>query len=125
MTEANQLALQVDSLLWDGALTSSGSSAEGQLWIPGVDVARRQRPAVQASDATVAIRQRGDYPEATVFRRAKDRRKDNLKTHIETRPREEALERQYLRRAAPHTKHPLIAGAARPVARKYERLSQN
>jgi hypothetical protein len=124
VTEADQLALEMNSLLWDSALSSPQGSPDGQLWIPGVNVAARHRPTVQNGNAAGAGRQRRDCLSATVPRRVKDRSKDSLKTYIETHAAQDSVA-QHLRRALPQEKHLLAAGAARPVPRKYDRLSKN
>ncbi len=69
---------------WRVPQLAPASDAPRQLWMPGGDVAWEQRQALPASNATVAAGQRVRCLEETVFRRAKDRCKDKLKTYIKT-----------------------------------------
>jgi hypothetical protein len=62
--------------------------------------------------------------EASLFRRAKDSSKDRLKTCKDTHP----LKRDaawYRARTTEKTQRPHLAGAAKPIPGKYDRLSQN
>jgi phage replication O-like protein O len=121
VTQEGRIAVQPDSRCWNHDLLSPKSVAGRQLRIPGVDVAVRQRLPLPVNNANVAGGQRKRCLEATLLRRAKDS-KDRLKTYIKTDKVDHA--RQPTNPAGRYEQRAL-AGAARPVPGKYERLSQN
>lgn len=118
-----QLGVQEDSENWSRGVLSPQVVDTRQLWMPGMDVVRTQRQPLSGRNGTVVKAQRFRCQETTLFRRAKDSSKDNINTYKDKhrhsrrspevwRPREGALRRH-------------LAGAARPVPRKYDGLSQN
>ncbi len=114
LQEDHQLSIQNDSRMWDAIVLSPRNDNARQLWMPEITVAWEQRQALSGNNVTVAGRQRNRCQETTLFRRVKDRCKDNLKTYKDKR-----MEPQAGRRAGP------TAGAATPIPGKYDRLSQD
>jgi len=117
--QTGQLSIQTDTLLW----LRPGVETKLPLALPPGNVASGQRPALPESNESVASRQLNRCSEATLFRRAKDSSKDNLK-----KKRKEAflpdVARQPFRNGAfSERRHP--AGAARPIPGKYDGLSQD
>jgi phage replication O-like protein O len=117
-----ELGLEPNSANWDRGVLSSQPGDARQLWMPGMDVVREQRKPLSGSNATVVNQQRLRCPETTLFRRAKDSSKDNLKTYKDRHKHAELA-----RRAAhlENTKRRHLAGAARPIPGKYDSLPQN
>jgi phage replication O-like protein O len=120
--QEEKLGLQPDSANWGRGVLSSRQIDSRQLWIPGIDVVRGQRKPLSASNASVVKQQRLRCPETTLFRRAKDSSKDNLKTYKDRHKHADLA-----RRAAnlENTKRRHLAGAARPIPGKYDSISQN
>jgi phage replication O-like protein O len=105
-----QLAIEIESV------------AKRQLTIPGLDVAGQQRTGCLAATHALPGGNEKRCSRATVFRRAKDI-KDNIKTY---------KDRHSQRRRAQHplgrgedTERQHLAGAAKPIPGKYDRLSKN
>ena len=96
----------------------------GQLSIPGLDVASKQRLTLPGSNATVAGAQPKRCRQATLSRRAKDSSKDRLKTYKD-RPWHKNDGVPHSPTATDNTNRRLLAGAARPIPGKYDSLSQN
>jgi len=123
MLKQRQLAVQMDDGLWDGRLYRPADDAQ-QLWMPGINVARKQRRPLPGDNATVAGTQPKRCQEATLFRRAKDSSKDNLKTYKDRYWHKNDGER-HPATATDHAERRLLAGAAAPIPGKYDGLSQN
>jgi len=121
ITQDRQLALQPDCGFWGGGLLTCTSVADRQLWMPGIDVAAKQRPPLPGRDASVAGKQQKRSLLATLFRRAKDI-KDSLKTYIKTGGHDD---RRHREGNTDITGRRHLAGATKPIPGKYERLSQN
>jgi phage replication O-like protein O len=117
-----QLTIQTDLDQWDTNLFRAIASSR-QLWIPGITVASKQRPALPRNNGDVAGAQRNRCQEATLFRRAKDSSKDNIETKRKTGPLLDVARQQYQNGAFSERRHP--AGAARPIPGKYDGLSQD
>ena len=121
--EDGQLGIQHEDGQWRLPRLAPAGDAARQLWMPEGDVDKEQRQPLLASNATVAAGQRISCPEATVFRRAKDRCKDRLKTHIKTGAPSRATRQGFRYGAFNERPHP--AGAARPIPGKYDRISKD
>ena len=116
-----RLGMQKDYERWDSRVRTSTDAAR-QLWIPAVSVAWEQRPALPGSNAPVAGQQPNRCLDATLFRRAKDSRKDRLKTYKDRRNHDAP---SYRIKPPDDTERRLLAGAATPIPGKYDRLSQD
>jgi hypothetical protein len=119
----HQLGIQKESHQWRLPRLAPSTDAARQPWMAESDVATEQRQPLPGSNATVAAGQRIRCPEATLFRRAKDRCKDKLKTYIKTGA-PGGLIQQRLRHGA-FSKHRHPAGAARPIPGKYDGISED
>ena len=120
--ENRQLGIHKDFQWRLPRLTPTGDAAQ-QLWMPGMDVAWEQRRPLPGSNASVAAGQRTRCMEATLFRRAKDSSKDRLKTYKKPGPLSDASRQRFQNGAFNEQRHP--AGAARPIPRKYDSLSED
>jgi phage replication O-like protein O len=107
----NALVLVADQL----AIPMSGDVTR-QLQMPGIDVARQQQKTLPASDEGDACKQPERSPQATLFRRTKDSRKDRLKT------KDRGQDGVPRHRTGPHGLGPALAGAATPIPGKYRDL---
>jgi len=120
--EGERIGVQLDYGLWDTQVFSGETVGASQLWIPGIDVGKEQRKALSGTNAIGGAKQLKRWQEPTVFRRAKDSSKDNLKTY---------KDRQGHRAVAPcrgdrdNTERRLLATAATPIPGKYDSLSQD
>lgn len=114
-----KLEVQEDPQSWSKGVLSLRNRDAGQLWMPGLDVVRTQRPPLSGRNGTVVKAQRFRCQETTVFRRAKDSSKDNINTYKD-RHRHSGRP-PGVRRPEDNT----LAGAAKPVPGKYDGLSQN
>ena len=114
--EEGQLGIEKAIDRWSVERLAPLSDAARQLWMTEGDVAWEQRQSLPASNAAVAAGQRKRCLEAPVFRRAKDRCKDKLKTYIKTVAASD-VPRHRVRNGALN-EHP--AGAARPIPGKYD-----
>jgi hypothetical protein len=121
--EDDQLGIQKEGDQWCLLRLSRTSDAARQLWMTEGDVAAEQRQPLPISNAAVAAGQRIRCPEATVFRRAKDRCKDRLKTSLKTGPASDATRQRFQNGAFSEHHHP--AGAARPIPGKYDSVSED
>ena len=117
--QSKALAVQTDTCLWTNDISSPMPGSKRQLWMPGINVATRQRIALPRDNASVANPQRDRCQEATLFQRAKDSSKDKSNTYIKTQPARAAVRGGF--RNGAFTEHP--AGAARPIPGKYDELS--
>jgi phage replication O-like protein O len=115
------LALQPDCGFWGGGLRTFTSVADRQLWMPGIDVAAKQRRPLPGRHASVPRKQPERSLEATLFRPAKDI-KDRSKTYIKTHRTNDSRHRVG---NTGKTEQRHSAGAAKPIPGKYERLSQD
>jgi len=112
-----QLEVQEASLDWSNGVLNPRPVEASQLWMPGMDVVAMQRQPLSGRNGTVVKAQRLRCQETTLFRRAKDSSKDNIKTY---------KNRQRHSRRSPDWRPGEVApGAAEPVPGKYDRLSQN
>jgi len=118
-----KLGLQPNSANWGRGVLSPRQVDARQLWMPGIDVVKEQRKPLSGSNATVVNQQRLRCQETTLFRRAKDSSKDNLKTY-KNRRRHSLRPPEVWRPGENGVRQPL-AGAAKPVPGKYDSLSQN
>jgi phage replication O-like protein O len=115
-SDDGQLGIQEDSTLWQQArLVRPENDA-----VSNVSDDRRHRKAMTGVTATDDDCQRNRCQPSSLFRRAKDRCKDTLKTYKNRRA------------SAPHhvgqnghTERRHLAGAAHPIPGKYDSLSQN
>ena len=98
------------------------SVANRQLPIPGLDVAGQQRTGCLAATHALPGGNGKRCSRATVFRRAKDI-KDNIKTYKDRHSRRAVRPASAGRRRRHRTEH--LAGAAKPIPGKYDRLSKN
>lgn len=115
----DQLALQGDSRTWADQVLSRATRGGEQLSIPGMNVAHRQRDSLSEPNATVVNQQRNRWPATTLFRQTKDRCKDRPKTYKDRHPSGQYTPGEHLQNG--ERRH--LAGAARPVAGKYDRFS--
>jgi hypothetical protein len=123
--QEGRLAIEKDCGLWNTDILETSRHGPRQLFLGGISVAREQRRALSPNNATVVSRQPKRCAETTVFRRAKDSSKERLKTYKEKHlPDRDNAPRQ-TNRPANNTKRQHLAGAARPIPRKYDGLSQN
>jgi len=122
VVDEHELGLQMDSRLWDWRVFEVETGGAEQLWMPEVSVVQEQSKPLSPDNATVVTKQRKRCQETTLFRRAKDSRKERLNIYKETRVGHGSLG---LCARIENTEHRLLAGAAKPIPRKYERLSQN
>jgi phage replication O-like protein O len=116
-----QIAVELDREVWGRSVLSVRTDDARQLWMPGINVAREQRRPLSGDNAAVAGRQRNGCQATTLFRRAKDRWKDRLKTYKDRRApgNENALH---------HTergKTQRLLLAASPIPGKYDGISQD
>jgi phage replication O-like protein O len=114
-----ELEIQEDSQYWGNGVLNTRHVDHGQLWIPGLNVVRMQRQPLSGRNGSVVRTQRLRCLETTLFRRAKDTIKDNIKTY---------KYRHRHSRRSPNVRRPRDyppAGAAEPVPGKYDGLSQN
>ena len=123
LQEDHQLSIQNDSRKWDAIVLSPRNDNARQLWMPEITVAWEQRQALSGNNVTVAGRQRNRCQETTLFRRVKDRCKDNLKTYKDRHSHRRRAQPP-LGRGEKHETQPL-ASAAKPIPGKYDRLSKN
>jgi phage replication O-like protein O len=121
LLEDGQLGINREAAQWRVVRLTPASDAARQLWMPMGDVAQEQRRPLPTSNAAVAAGQRIRCLEATVYRRAKDRCKDRLKTYIKTGAANDASAQRFRDGAISEHRHP--AGAARPIPSKYGRVS--
>lgn len=121
ITQEKQLSVQPDCGLWTSVFLDPPSAADGQLWMPGIAVAGKQRLPLPGSNAGVAGKQQKRSLQATLFRRAKNI-KDSIKTYIKTARHDDSRHRVG---NADNTERRHLAGAAKPIPGKYERLSQD
>jgi phage replication O-like protein O len=96
LLEDGQLAIEKDDGQWRVPRLAQACKDDRQLWMPGIDVAKEQRQPLPGSNANIAAGQWKRCPEATVFRRAKDSSKDNLKTYKDKHPCETVASKQRL-----------------------------
>jgi phage replication O-like protein O len=122
LLEDGHLGIQMENHQWRVPRLTRASDAARQP-LPGGDVAREQRQALPACNAAVAAGQRMRCPQATLFRRAKDRCKDKLKTYKKTGAASDVTGQGFQNGAL--NKHPHPAGAARPIPGKYGCISQD
>ena len=113
-----QLGLQEDPKNWGKEVLSPEPVDTRQLWMPGMDVVRAQRKPLSGSNAAAARRQRFRCEGTTVFRRARDSSKDNIKTY-------QNRQRHSMRSPGWRPGDKPTASAAPPVPGKYDGLSQN
>lgn len=139
--QADGLAVQVDHGLWDRHVLSARTGDGRQLWMPGFSVAREQRPALSENNGPVAGGQHQRCQPTTVFRRAKDSSKERSKTYKDIEPCKSVAQRQrFYHRVEEQERYcqpslmksngkaeaeSFSAGAATPIPRKYDGLSQN
>jgi len=118
-----RLGVQDDYREWDRTIFNCQRDHGGQLWMPGLGADRRQRKAMTAIIASDDACPRNRCQASAVYRRAKDSSKDKLKIYKD----------KPLRRNdgagdnAPYSinaERRLLAGAARPIPGKYDRISQ-
>jgi phage replication O-like protein O len=119
--QIGQIALQAESTAW---ASQGGTSpvVSRPRFVPGSYGAARQRKTLPDNNASVANEQPKRCSQATLFRRAKDSSKDKLKTYKDRTPTDDARHRLG---TMANTQRPPLAGAARPIPRKYARLSQS
>jgi phage replication O-like protein O len=120
-TGQGRLGIQEDYGQW--ALLAAKSDDAGQLWMPGISADKRHRKPMTASIACDDGGHRNRCQESSVFRRAKDRCKDKLKTYIKTGAANDVALQRF--RNGAFNEHQHRAGAARPVPGKYDGLSQD
>jgi phage replication O-like protein O len=111
------LAIQTDYRLWRGTERSGASP------LPSSNVDGEQRLALPNSNESVANRKQARCREATLFRRAKDSSKDNIKKKRKTWLQAGIAYQAFQNGAFSEPHHP--AGAARPIPGKYDGLSEN
>jgi phage replication O-like protein O len=105
--EDGQLGIEKDDNQWRVPRLATAGDGDRQLWMPAIAVAWEQRQPSSASNATVAPRQRTRCPDATLFRRAKDSSKDNLKTYKDKHLSETVALRQRLQETTEGRETPL------------------
>jgi hypothetical protein len=114
----DQLGFQLDTGLREQTVLASETGGEQ----PRVSVVQEQRKPLSSDNETAGSRQLKRCQETTVFRRAKDSSKQRSKIHKYThsdpkrRPTADRIK---------NTERLPLAGAAKPIPRKYERFSQN
>jgi phage replication O-like protein O len=113
-----RLGMQEDDEEWDRHVRAS-NDAEGQLWMPAMSVAWEQRRPLSVGNVPVAGGQPKRCLDATLFRREKDS-KDILKTYKDKPARLDAHPQLDV---AEKTQRQHLAGAAKPIPGKYDRLS--
>jgi len=113
------ISLQADQHFWNSDLAVKRSK-DRQLWIVGCDVAQEQRRALSGDIQNVAAAHSTCGREATPLRRAKDSRKEQLKTKKD-RQGHPGLPAQVFN----HRRQRLLEGAAQPIPGKYDGLSKN
>jgi phage replication O-like protein O len=111
------LAIQTDCGLW------RRTERPGSAALPSSNVAGKQPLALPDSNESVAGRQPKRCQEATLFRRAKDSSKDNIKKKEKIAVSAGSARPTFQNGAFSEQHHP--AGAARPIPGKYDGLSQN
>jgi hypothetical protein len=112
-----------------------GIEQEGALWSYGAAPGLRQETMTGVSDdgsqrkAMTTVSESDDQshrkrcPESSLFRRAKDSSKDNIKKKRNTTRMIDGVQRNFRNGAFREQHHP--AGAARPIPGKYDSFSQN
>jgi phage replication O-like protein O len=121
ITREKQLALQPDCEYWVEGLFRHPNISGAQPWLPGMDVADKQRPPLLGSRAIVIGAKQERCPQATLVRRAKDI-EDNSKTYIRNNRSNDSHHRAGNTDDA-ERKHSARTAKADPG--KYERLSQD
>jgi phage replication O-like protein O len=118
-SDDGQLGVQEDSSLWR---SSSALRPEDEP-VTNISADVRPRKTMTGVSATDDDYQRNRGQPSSLFRRAKDRCKDKLKTYKDTRSlRSDGRHRPM---TAAYTERRPLAGAARPIPGKYDGLSQN
>src|SRR5579862_3869469 len=107
-----RIAIQMDSKAWDSRVFAARNDAR-QLWMPGINVAGEQRRPLPADNGSDVTRQRHDCQATKLFRRAKDRCKDRLKTCKDRRTRGNENTPRDTKRG--NTQRLSLTGAARPI----------
>lgn len=103
--QGGNVCVQKNDSQWNRRMLSPQGG--GAIAMTGVSADGRPRKPMTGDIANDDGRHRKRSPETALSRRVKDSRKDRLKTYIE------------MRRAS------ALAGAAKPIPGKYDRLSQN
>lgn len=117
----HQLALQEDSENWSSSVLSCSRLDARQLLIPGMDVVKAQHEPVFGGSAKLQTEQRVRSPETTVLGRGKDGGKEGLKTSKDSPVQARWSLEHWRSRANNH----VSAGAAMPIPKKYDRVSQD
>jgi len=122
--EGGHLGIETDVRLWNTAppVRRSRRRARAMTAVTG-DASHRK--AVTADIIGDDASHRNRCQESSLFRRAKDSSKDNLKTYKDRRPTAEKTARQRPPRRPSNSQRRLLAGAARSIPGKYDGLSEN
>jgi phage replication O-like protein O len=119
-----QLGIEADHRKWDRRVFRCPFDAARQLWMPGISDDQRHRKPMTGIIASDDGRPLKRCQESSLFRRAKDRCKDTLKTYKDRRPPQTDDARHRLA-TTDNIERRHLAGAAKPIPGKYDSLSQN
>jgi phage replication O-like protein O len=125
--QKGHLAIQLDYCAWSATVVAPLGDDSGQLWMPGMRVARQQRRPLSRTIQDVAKQRENSWQDTTVSRRAKDSRKEGLETYKDNDSDPADEPRHPLRRkpqGAGDGEY-LSSGAARPIPGKYDSVSEN
>jgi phage replication O-like protein O len=122
-TQEGQLGIQKECWRWVASILVAQRDDSGQLWMDGIAAEARHRKPMTPSIEVVAVWHRKRCQESSVFRRAKDRIKDNSKTYKDRISK--TVDGPHRLGAPENTSRQLFAGSAEPVPGKYDGISEN
>jgi phage replication O-like protein O len=118
-SDPGQIGIQEDLAVWQRPI----ATPPGEKAMTNVSADGRPREAMTGVIATDDDCHRNRCQPSSLFRRAKDSSKDRLKTYKKTGAASDATRQRFQNGAFSEQRHP--AGAARPIPRKYDGLSQD